>query len=142
MRVPRFGSRWCTPRACLNVKCRRPGCGRTKSLTRLKREIEILKGFYRLVPDLPAGLDLRVDVKVVSQIVPAAAQVLFHLHRTQKPDGSRGEIELDEAYFGVAAKANAERRGRAAPKRGFEHLERNGRVYTKVVQSVTAEKAN
>lgn len=33
-----------------DVTCRRPGGGRTKSLTRLKREIEILKGFYQLVP--------------------------------------------------------------------------------------------
>ena len=85
------------------VKCRRPGCGRTKSLTRLKREIEILKGFYQLVPAYRLAQDLRVDVKVVSRVYQRLREVLFHL--TELEAGRlKGEIELDEAYFGVAGK--------------------------------------
>src|SRR3989338_10520413 len=49
------------------VTCRQASCGRTKSLTRLKREIEILKGFYQLVPAYRLAQDLGVDVKGVSR---------------------------------------------------------------------------
>ena len=119
------------------VKCRRPGCGRTKSLTRLKREIEILKGFYQLVPAYRLAQDLRVDVKVVSRVYQRLREGLFHL--TELEAGRlKGEIELDEAYFGGRRKG---KRGRGAAGKSvvFGLLERDGRVYTKVVQSVTAE---
>ena len=119
------------------VKCRRPECGRTKSLTRLKREIEILKGFYQLVPAYRLAQDLRVDVKVVSRVYQRLREGLFHL--TELEAGRlKGEIELDEAYFGGRRKG---KRGRGAAGKSvvFGLLERDGRVYTKVVQSVTAE---
>ena len=50
----------------------------------------------------------------------------------------KGEIELDEAYFGGRRKG---KRGRGAAGKSvvFGLLERDGKVYTKVVQSVTAE---
>ena len=49
----------------------------------------------------------------------------------------KGEIELDEAYFGGRRKG---KRGRGAAGKSivFGLLERNGRVYTKVVDSVSA----
>jgi hypothetical protein len=50
------------------VRCRHPGCGRSKSLTRLRREIAILQGFYQLVPAYRLGQDLGVDVKVVTRV--------------------------------------------------------------------------
>ena len=50
----------------------------------------------------------------------------------------KGEIELDEAYFGGRRKG---KRGRAAAGKSvvFGLLERESRVYTKVVESVSAE---
>ena len=119
------------------VTCRQASCGRTKSLTRLKREIEILKGFYQLVPAYRLAQDLGVDVKVVSRVYQRLREALFHL--TELEAGRlKGEIELDEAYFGGRRKG---KRGRGAAGKSvvFGLLERDGKVYTKVVQSVTAE---
>ena len=50
----------------------------------------------------------------------------------------KDEIELDEAYFGGRLKG---KRGRGAAGKSvvFGLLEREGRVYTKVVESVSAE---
>jgi len=119
------------------VKCRHPGCGRTKSLKRLKREIEILKGFYQLVPAYRLAQDIGVDVKVVTRVYQRLREALFHL--TELEAGRlKGEIELDEAYFGGRRKG---KRGRGAAGKSvvFGLLERDGRVYTRVVTQVTAE---
>lgn len=117
--------------------CRRPGCGRTKRLARLKREIEIVKGFYQLVPAYRLAQDLGVDVKVVTRVYQRLREALFCL--TELEAGRlKGEIELDQAYFGGRRKG---KRGRGAAGKSvvFGLLERDGTVYTKVVRSVTAE---
>jgi transposase len=119
------------------VKCRNPRCGRSKSLARLRREIAILQGFYQLVPAYRLGQDLGVDVKVITRVYQRLREALFHL--TELEAGRlKGEIELDEAYFGGRRKG---KRGRGARGKSvvFGLLERDGRVYTKVVESVTAE---
>jgi transposase len=56
----------------------------------------------------------------------------------READTLSGEIELDEAYFGGRRKGN---RGRGAAGKSivFGLLERNGRVYTKVVNTVSKE---
>lgn len=121
------------------VKCRNRSCGRTKSLTRLKREIEILKGFYQLVPAYRLAQDIGVDVKVVTRVYPRLREALFH--PTEIEAGRlKGEIELDEACFGGGRKG---KRGRGGTGKSvvFGLLERDGRAYTKVVQSVTAEES-
>jgi len=84
------------------IKCR--GCGKSKSMSRLRREISILQGFYQQQPAYRLA----------------------------------GEIELDESYFGGRRKGV---RGRGAKGKSivFGLLEREGRVYTKVVENVTAE---
>ena len=60
--------------------------------------------------------------------------VLFH---TAELEGAKlsGEIEMDESYFGGARKGQ---RGRGARGESivFGLLERDGRIYTKVVESV------
>jgi transposase len=117
------------------VKCR--GCGSSKSLVRLHREIGILKGFYQLQPAYRLAQDLELDVKAITRVYQRLREALFHLTELE---GSRlkGEIELDEAYFGGHRKG---KRGRAAAGKSvvFGLLERDGRVYTKVVEQVTAE---
>lgn len=117
------------------VKCRL--CGKSKSLVRLRREIEILRGFYQLQPAYRLAQDLEVDVKVISRVYQRLREALFHL--TELEAGRlKGEIELDEAYFGGRRKG---KRGRGAAGKSvvFGLLERDGRVYTKVVEHVTAE---
>ena len=90
------------------VKCR--GCGISKSLTRLRREIAILKGFYQLQPAYRLAQDLEVDVKVVPRVYQRLREALFHV--TELEGGKlKGEIELDESYFGGKRKGH---RGRGA----------------------------
>jgi transposase len=117
------------------VKCRR--CGKTKSLSRLRREIAILRGFYQLQPAYRLAVDLGVDIKVVTRVYQRLREALFHLCELEGGK-FKGEIELDEAYFGGKRKG---RRGRGAAGKSvvFGLLEREGRVYTKVVESVSAE---
>ena len=90
------------------VKCML--CGKQKSLSNLRREITILQGCYQRL-----------------------RMVLFH---TAELEGAKlsGEIEMDESYFGGARKGQ---RGRGARGKSivFGLLERDGRVYTKVVES-------
>jgi transposase len=117
------------------VKCGR--CDKTKSLSRLRREIAILVGFYQLQPAYRLANDLGVDVKVVTRVYQRMREALYHL--TELEGGKlKGEIELDESYFGGRRKGI---RGRGARGKSivFGLLERDGRVYTKVVESVTAE---
>ena len=119
------------------VKCRRAGCGRSKSLGRLRREIAILQGLLPAGARLPAGPGSRRRRKVVSRVYQRLREALFYL--TELEAGRlKGEIELDEAYFGGRRKG---KRGRGAAGKSvvFGLLERDGKVYTKVVQSVTAE---
>ena len=117
------------------VKCR--SCSVQKSLARLRREIAILVGFYQQQPAYRLASDLKVDVKVVTRVYQRLRQALFHVAELE---GQKlvGEIELDESYFGGRRKGQ---RGRGAAGKAivFGLLEREGRVYTKVVQNVTAE---
>ena len=103
-------------------------CGKSKSLSRLRREIQILQGFYQLQPAYRLSQDLSVDVKVVTRVYHRMREALYHL--TELEAGKlKGEIELDEAYFGGKRKG---KRGRAAAGKSvaFGLLERDGRVYT------------
>jgi transposase len=117
------------------VKCRR--CLTQKSLARLRREIAILMGFYQQQPAYRLAGDLKVDVKVVTRVYQRLRQALFHVAELE---GSKlaGEIELDESYFGGHRKGQ---RGRGAAGKSivFGLLEREGRVYTKLVENVSAQ---
>jgi len=117
------------------VKCRH--CGRTKSLARLRRELAILQGFYQLQPAYRLAQDLHVDVKVITRTYQRLREALFHL--TELEAGRlKGDIEVDEAYFGGRRKG---KRGRGAAGKSvvFGLLERDGKVYTKVVEYLSAE---
>ena len=119
------------------VKCGRAGCGRSKSLARLRREIAILAGFYRIVPAYRLARNLGVDAKTVTRVYQRLREALYRLTELEA-DRLKREIGLDEAYFGGRRKG---RRGRGARGKSvvFGLLERDGKVYTKVVESVTAE---
>ena len=57
------------------VKCR--GCGHSKSLSRLRREIAILQGFYQLQPAYRLAGDLGLDIKGVSRVYQRLREALF-----------------------------------------------------------------
>jgi len=117
------------------VKCRR--CDKQKSLTRLRREIAILMGFYQQQPAYRLASDLQVDVKVVTRVYQRLREALYHVAELE---GGKlaGEIELDESYFGGRRKG-LRGRGAAGKSIVFGLLEREGRVYAKVVENVSAE---
>jgi transposase len=81
--------------------------------------------------------DLGLDAKTITRVYQRLRMVLFH---TAELEGAKlsGEIEMDESYFGGARKGQ---RGRGARGKSivFGLLERDGRVYTKVVESVSAQ---
>ena len=56
------------------IKCRR--CGKSKSLSRLRREIAIVQGFYQQQPAYRLATDRAVDVKVVTRVYQRLQVVL------------------------------------------------------------------
>ena len=112
-------------------------CSKQKSLAKLRREIAILQGFYQQQPAYRLASDLGLDAKTITRVYQRLRMVLFH---TAELEGAKlsGEIEMDESYFGGARKGQ---RGRGARGKSivFGLLERDGRVYTKVVESVSAQ---
>lgn len=119
------------------VKCR--ACGKQKSAAKLRREISIIQGFYQQVPAYRLSQDLGVDAKVVSRVYQKLREAIFYIAELEALESKlSGEIELDEAYFGGRRKG---KRGRGAAGKSvvFGLLERDGRVYTKVVENVTAD---
>lgn len=119
------------------VRCRNSACGKQKSLSQLKREIAIIRGFYEQQPAHRLCHDLDLSYEAVQRVYTSLREALYHVAELE---GKRlaGEIELDEAYFGGRRKG---KRGRGAPgkKIVFGLLEREGRVYTRVVEHVSKE---
>jgi transposase len=80
--------------------------------------------------------DLGLDAKTITWVYQRLRTALFH---TAELEGAKlsGEIEIDEPYFGIARKEQRCRRARGKSM-VFGLLERDGRVNTKVVESVSA----
>jgi len=117
------------------IKCGK--CKKQKGRQILKNELSILIGFHQQIPALRLSRDLAVNVKTVERVYRRMREIIYHICELE---GARmsGEIEIDEAYFGGKRKGQ---RGRAAAGKSvvFGLLERDGRVYTKVVYTVSAE---
>lgn len=112
-------------------------CKRQKSLKRLKREMPVISAFRRQQSALLTSLDLGIPYKAVKRIYDNLRLAIVR-QCEREAERLSGEIELDEAYFGGKRKGN---RGRGAAGKSivFGLLERDGRVYTKVVDSVSKE---
>ena len=106
-------------------------------MQQLRREVAILTGFYQQQPAYRVATDLGVDYQAVTRVYQRLREALYHVAELEAGK-LKGEIEIDEAYFGGRRKG---KRGRGAAGKSivFGLLERNGRVYTKVVEQVTAE---
>lgn len=112
-------------------------CGKQKSLRQLRREMDIVKGFYQLSPAYRLSSDLSVDYQTVTRVYQKMREAIYHIAELEGGK-LKGEIELDEAYFGGRRKG---KRGRGAGGKSvvFGLLERDGRVYTRVVEGVGAD---
>ena len=117
------------------VKCGR--CKKQKSLKLLRKEIGIITGFYQLQPAYRLATDLGADYQAITRVYHRIREAIYHVAELEAGK-LKGEIEIDEAYFGGRRKG---RRGRGAAGKSivFGLLERDGRVYTKVVERVTAD---
>ena len=126
-------------RVCLTgrgrVKCLR--CWKQKSLKKLRKELAILLAFVEQRPAYQVALEHGVSYPVVTRVFRTIRELLYHQCELE---GKRlsGDIEIDEAYFGGRRKG---KRGRGAAGKSvvLGLLERQGQVYTRVVDSITAE---
>ncbi|MFH0955474.1 MAG: IS1595 family transposase [Candidatus Micrarchaeota archaeon] len=119
---------------------KRVWCGkcRTKySLKKLRTDLRVLYYFYLEVSARKCARELSLNYKTVSSRYSEyrEAIVQFTLQEFKK---LHGKVEADESYFGGKRKGN---RGRGAFNKQavFGVLERNGRVYTAVVDNVSAK---
>ena len=119
---------------------RRVWCGkcRTKySLTKLKRDLRVLYYFYLEVSARKCAKELNLSYKnVLKRYMMFRLAILAYSENEFKK--LHGKIEADESYFGGKRKGN---RGRGAHNKQpvFGILERNGRVYTAVIENVSAK---
>ena len=119
------------------VRCRNKTCGKQKSLKQLKKEIAIVQGFYQQQPAYRLSHDLGIDYQAVTRVYQHLREAIYHVAELEGKKLS-GEIELDEAYFDGRRKG---KRGRGARGKSivFGLLERDGRVYTRVVEHVSKD---
>lgn len=117
------------------VKCRH--CKRKYSLSKIRKELDILYHFYLDVSARKTAKALGISyTSVWNRFMQYRYMMAKHLHEQFKE--LSGEIEMDESYFGGKRKG---KRGRGAHNKAivFGILERNGRVYTAVVPNVKAK---
>ena len=117
------------------VKCKY--CKKKYSLTKLKRDLYILYYFYLEISARRAANELNINYNVVHRKFMHFRRCISNYcnNETRK---LYGELELDESYFGGRRKGN---RGRGAKNKAivFGILERKGKVYTVIVQDVSAD---
>src|SRR3989338_6543973 len=119
------------------VGCRNETCEKQKSSKQLRKEIAILTGFYQQQPAYRVASDLGLNYQAITRVYQHLREAIYHVVELEA-GRLKGEIEIDEAYFGGRRKG---KRGRGAAGKSivFGLLERDGRVYTKVVEQVTAD---
>ena len=119
------------------IRCRNKHCGKQKSLKRIRTEIAIVQGFYQQQPAYRLSHDLGADYKTITRVYQKLREAIYHVAELE---GGKlnGEVEMDESYFGGRRKG---RRGRGAAGKNvvFGLLERDGKVYTRVVEHVSKE---
>ena len=117
------------------VKCKH--CKKKYSLTKLKRDLQILYYFYLEISARRAAKELQLNYKLIHRKFMQFRKLIGE-HCNKEANKLNGELEIDESYFGGKRKGN---RGRGANNKAiaFGILERNGKIYTKIVENVSAE---
>ena len=112
-------------------------CRKKYSLKKLKNDLNVLYYFYLEVSARKCARELRLDYETVSKRYAQYRDAIGQFAK-QEFKKLHGKVEADESYFGGKRKGN---RGRGAFNKQavFGILERNGKVYTAVVDNVSAE---
>jgi len=131
---------FCGSYSLYRLKDKRIKCGKCKkkySLEKLKRDLEILKYFSLEISSSKIAKILNLSYNTISwRYQEFREKIVEFLDEDFKK--LKGEIEIDEAYFGGQRKGN---RGRGAAGKVIVLgiLERNNRIYTTIVPDVKPE---
>jgi transposase len=117
------------------LKCKH--CASKYSTNKIKNDLVILHYFCLEIPANKAAADLGFSYKKVSNKYMAYRREIVKF-LDQEFNKLSGEIECDESYFGGRRKGNRGR-GAAGKTRVFGMLERNGQIFTTIVDDVSAE---
>ena len=117
------------------VKCKH--CKKYYSLTKLKRDMLVLYYFYLEISARKTSKELNLDYGTIqSRFMQFRKRIAGYCNA--EAEKLNGELEIDESYFGGKRKGQ---RGRGAKNKTivFGILERKGKIYTKIVENVSAE---
>src|SRR3989338_5285607 len=117
------------------VKCKY--CNKYYSIKKLKKDLLILYYFYLEISARRAANELSLEYKSVHRKFMQFRKKIAD-YCNQEAKKLNGELELDESYFGGKRKGQS---GRGAQNKTivFGILERKGKIYTKIVENVSAE---
>jgi transposase len=117
------------------IKCKK--CDKKYSIAKLKHQILMLYYFYLELSAKRTSDELELDYGFVHGTFMRFRKSIADYCNTEAIK-LNGEIEIDESYFGGKRKGN---RGRGANNKAivFGILERKNKVYTKIVENVSAE---
>ena len=117
------------------IKCR--NCKTYYSLDKLRKDLKVLYFFYLELSARKAAKELSISYNAVSRRYMFFRRKIAE-YSDKELNKLKGELEIDETYFGGKRKG---KRGRGAYNKAivFGILERNGKVYTKIVTDVTAD---
>jgi len=103
----------------------------------LRKDLLILYYFYLEISARRAANELNLDYGVIHRKFTNYRKSIAN-YCNQEAKKLNGEIEIDESYFGGKRKGN---RGRGAKNKAivFGILERKGKIYTNIVENVSAE---
>src|SRR3990167_6232712 len=110
------------------VKCR--SCQRQKSLRQLRREIAIMTGFYQQQPAYRLATDLGLHYQAITRVYQRLREAIYHMAELEGGK-LKGEIEIDDAYFGGRRKG---KRGRGSSSNRRKNESVAGDEYVKNLQ--------
>ena len=121
-----------------NKKAKCKHCKKYYSLRKLKRDMQILYYFYLEVSARKTTKELNLNYRLIHRKFMQFRKLISEYCNQEAEEKLNGEVELDETYFGGKKKG---KRGRGANNKAiaFGILERNGKIYTKIVENVSAE---
>ena len=117
------------------VKCKH--CKKYYSIKKLKNKIQILYYFYLEVSARKTASELNLNYQLVYRKFMQFRKCIAE-YCSREAKKLNGKLEIDESYFGGKRKGN---RGRGANNKAivFGILERKGKIYTKIVENVSAK---
>jgi transposase len=117
------------------IKCK--SCNKYYSLKKLRTDMLVLYYFYLEISARRAAIELELNYKTVQDRFMQFRKFIAE-YCNKEAKKLNGEVEIDESYFGGKRKGQ---RGRGANNKTivFGILERKGKIYTKIVENVSAE---